>query len=439
MKENIKLKEKILFGFGNGGCNVIWMMVSSFLALYYTDNVGISAAAVGSIMLVTRLFDGVSDLIMGGIIDRTHSRFGKARPWLLVSAPLLAVGLILCFSVPASLSAAGKVIWASVTYIFLAVIAYTMCNLACTTLLSYITSDQNVRTVLSSINYFISMVAVLAVSNVAMPLVQNIGWFQTAVIFGVIGMIMILLTFAGTKERTVGETQAGQKLPVMKSVKLLFQNKYFLLCTVIFLVNYIANGTVGGVAAYYAKDVLGNINTVGILITCSTIPGIVGTIFLPHLVSKIGKWQCLMGGYVIQIITYGVICLMPSNFPVVLTMVTLKGLGGLPISALMFAVAADVVDYGEYKTGVRIDGMTYSAISFGMKVGTGLGTAIMGWVLAWGEYNGALAVQSSSAVTSIIALYAGIPLVFTIVGMIAMYFTNLDKLDFRTKSNTNQE
>lgn len=431
MKENIRLREKILFGFGNGGCNVIWMMVSSFLALYYTDNAGISAATVGTIMLVTRLLDGGSDLIMGWLIDRTRSRFGKARFWLLVSAPLMAIGLVLCFNVPESLSAEGKVIWVFVTYVFLAVIAYTMCNLACTTLLSFITPDQDVRTVLSSISYFISMIAVLAVSNATMPLVQNVGWLRTAVIFGVIGMIMILLTFAGTKERTVGEKQDGQKIPVLTSVRLLFNNKYFILCTVIFLVNYIANGTVGGVAAYYAKDVLGNINTVGILVTCSTIPGIVGTIFLPKLVSRIGKWKCLMGGYIIQIVTYGIICLMPTNFPVVLVMIILKGLGGLPTSALMFAVVADVVDYGEYKTGIRIDGMTYSAISFGMKVGTGLGTAIMGWVLAFGGYNGALAVQSSMAVQAIIALYAGIPLLFTAIGMVAMYFTNLDKLDIR--------
>lgn len=224
----------------------------------------------------------------------------------------------------------------------------------------------------------------------------------------------------------------------MLSAKMLFKNKYFLLCTIIFLVNYIANGTVGGSAAYYAKDVLGDVNTVGLLVTFSSIPGIIGTIFLPKIVEKIGKWKCLMGGYIIQIITYIIICLMPFNFPVILAMITVKGLGALPSSALMFAVVADVVDYGEYKTGVRIDGMTYSAISFGMKVGTGLGTAIMGWVLAFGEYNGALAVQSSSAVTAIIALYAGIPLVFTAIGMIAMYFTNLDKLNYRKTAENNE-
>lgn len=431
MNKQIGVREKILFGFGNSGCNVVWMMISSFLALYYTDNVGISAAMVGTIMLVTRLLDGVSDLIMGGIIDRTHSRFGKARFWLLISAPLIAIGLILCFCVPDSLSAEGKVVWAFVTYVFMAVIAYTMCNLACTTLLSFITADPAVRTTLSSISYFFSMLAVLLVSNATMPLVQRVGWTQTAVIFGIIGMVMILLTFVGTKERTNGNTHSEQKISVLTSVKYLFQNKFFVFCTIIFLANYIANGTVGGVVAYYAKDVLNDVNTVGILVTCSTIPGIIGTVFLPRIVGWIGKWRCLMLGFIVQIVSYGIICLMPTNFPVVIIMVIIKGLGGLPVSALMFAVVADVVDYGEYKTGVRIEGMTYSAISFGMKVGTGLGTAIMGWVLAFGGYDGALAVQSGSAITSIIALYAGIPLVFTIIGAVGMYFTNLDKLDYR--------
>lgn len=164
------------------------------------------------------------------------------------------------------------------------------------------------------------MIAVLAVSYGVMPLVEKMGWTMSAVIFGIMGMILILITFFGTKERTTGgEEPKKQKLP---------------------------------------------------------------------------------------------------------------------ISALMFALVADVVDYGEQKTGTRIDGMTYSATSFGMKVGTGIGTAVLGWVLAFGGYNGSLAVQSETAITSIISLYSYIPLVLTLVGTVILYFTNLDKAHLGEKGRT---
>lgn len=439
MNDKVTVREKIFFGFGNAGCNVIWMVVSSFLALYYTDSVGISAAAVGTIMLVTRILDGVSDLAMGAIIDRTHSRWGKARPWLLISAPFMAIGLVLLFAVPSSLSMDGKVIYAFLTYTFLAVVVYTACNLACTTLLSFITADQKVRTLMSSIGYFIAMIAVLAVSYGVMPLVEKVGWTVSAVIFGIIGMILILLTFWGTKERSTGdEVQKKQKLPIKTSVKALFQNKYFILCTLLFLTNYIANGAMGGAAVYYAKDVLGNVGAVGLLVTCSTLPGMIGVVLLPKLANKIGKWKCLMGGYVLQLIGYVMIMIMPSSLSIVLPAIIIKGIGALPITALMFALVADVVDYGERKTGTRIDGMTYSATSFGMKVGTGIGTAVLGWVLAFGGYNGSLAAQSETAVTSIISLYAYIPFALTVVGTVILYFTNLDKVSPNEKRSENK-
>ena len=155
MNHKVSLKEKIAFALGDVGCNFIWTVVGSFLTLYYTDSVGISAAVVGTIMLITRILDGVSDLGMGVIIDHTHTRWGKARPWVLITAPLMGIGLILTFSVPNWLSENGKIAYAVVTYILLAVIIFTACNLAYSTLTALITGRQDDRTSMTSIRYIL--------------------------------------------------------------------------------------------------------------------------------------------------------------------------------------------------------------------------------------------------------------------------------------------
>lgn len=138
MKENNKpsWREIISFALGDGGCNLVWTTIGSYLTLYYTDSVGLAAATIGTLMLLTRLLDGISDLIMGSIIDRTHTRWGKARPWILWTAIPMGLGLVLMFSVPGSLTSGGKLTYACISYVIMAVVVYTACNLAYNTLLS---------------------------------------------------------------------------------------------------------------------------------------------------------------------------------------------------------------------------------------------------------------------------------------------------------------
>ena len=176
MNYKVKLGEKLAFAMGDVGCNFIWTVVGSFLTMYYTDSVGITAGVVGTIMLVTRILDGFSDLGMGAIIDRTHTRWGKARPWILRTAPLMAIGLILLFSVPSSLSDTGKIVYAVITYIILAVFIYTACNLAYSTLLSLVTGRQDDRTSMTSIRYIFVYAVMILISYVTTPMVNEFGW-----------------------------------------------------------------------------------------------------------------------------------------------------------------------------------------------------------------------------------------------------------------------
>lgn len=431
MKEKIKFREKLAYAVGDGGCNIIWSLVGSYLTFYYTDSVGISAAAVGTLMLLARVLDGISDLLMGSVIDRTKTRWGKARPWLLFSAPFMMIGLILLFSVPGNLPENGKLAYAYVTYIFLAVIVYTACNLSYVTLLSLWTDDLQVRTVASSIRFFICILVMIASSYITNPLVSKIGWTSTSIIFGMVGMILILITFFGTRERVTEqkqETEQTQERQLVDLLKNLIKNKYFFIVTLIFVMLYSMAGMMNGVGIYYARDILGNMNYFGTLSLFRFVPSLIASMMMPRLVEKYGKWKILMVGFLLVAVSFGMNALAPRNIPVVLFALVIWGVGQTAAFGLVFPFVADVVDYGEWKTGIRIDGLTYSSVSFGMKVGTGLGSAVVGWFLDMGGYNATAAVQSESALNAIIALYTWMPCVVMVLGLVLLGFANMDKV-----------
>lgn len=171
----ISLKERLAYALGDVGCNFVWSVIASFLILYYTDSVGISAAVVGTLMLVTRLLDGFTDLGFGVILDKTKSKHGRARPWVLWSTPMMAIGLILLFSVPDFLSMNGKIVYAYATYIFLAAFAYTASNLSYNTLLSYMTTDQPSRISANSYRFLMTALLVIVLSYCIPPMTKHLG------------------------------------------------------------------------------------------------------------------------------------------------------------------------------------------------------------------------------------------------------------------------
>ena len=429
MNHKVSLGEKIAFALGDVGCNFIWTVVGSFLTLYYTDSVGISAAVVGTIMLITRILDGISDLGMGVVIDHTHTRWGKARPWVLITAPLMGIGLILTFSVPNWLSENGKIAYAVVTYILLAVIIFTACNLAYSTLTALITGRQDDRTSMTSIRYILVYAVMILISYTTMPLVEDFGWTGMSVIFGIAGMICLLITFFGTRERNIeNKKNTDDNISIAKSFILLLKNKYFIVITILFVVNFINMGLTGGVGIYFARDFLGNSDLYGTMTLANYIPVMIGLFAFPGLAGKFGKWKCMLVGYILEAAGYLIILLEPTSFPMVLLGLAVRGIGHIPNSAGIYAMVADVADYGEWKNGIRNEGLTFSATSFGTKIGTGIGSAVVGWGLALGNYVGGATVQSASALESIKALYTYIPLAVTLVGIIAILNGNIDKI-----------
>jgi GPH family glycoside/pentoside/hexuronide:cation symporter len=425
--QKVPFGEKIAYGLGDAGCNFVWTTVGSFLTLYYTDSVGISTAVIGTLMLLTRLLDGVSDITMGAVIDRTHTRWGKARPWVGITAPLMALGLILLFHVPMGLSDTGKIVYASVTYVLMAVVIYTACNLAYCTMLSLIAPDPQDRTTLSSVRFFLTMVAVLIIVYTGPTLAEKIGWGGMSIVFGLIGMALILVTFFFTKERTTGDPAAQEeKMPVLESIKLLFKNKYFIFVALLFIINYTVLNLTNGIGIYYVRDILGNYGAYGTVTAMGFIPSLIGLPFFPKLVERFGKWKCLMVGYVMQIVGFIIVLAFPTNLTMMIVGLAIKGFGNVPHSAGLFAMVADVVDYGDWKFGKRVEGMTYSATSFGMKVGTGLGGAAMGWGLALGNYDND--PTGSAALFAIKSLYTWFPMILVVIGLVILSMCNLDKI-----------
>lgn len=427
-------KEVVAFAVGDGGCNLVWTTIGSYLTLYYTDSVGLAAATIGTMMLLTRLLDGVSDLVMGGIIDRTHTRWGKARPWILWTAIPMGLGLVLVFTIPAGLSDGGKLAWAAVTYVLMAVVVYTACNLAYNTLLSLEAPDPKDRVLMSSIRFFFTMACVLFINYNVNNMVDKFGWAGMSVIFGVLAAILLLITFAGTKERTnlekntAKQQNAADKVSVLDSVKLLFKNKYFLLVTVVFVVDYTILGVNNGLRIYYARDVLGSAALMGTLTLCFILPKMIGNLVFPYINKFLGKWKSLMLGYGIELLGLLIMAFTETTFTTAAIGLVCLGIGGIPHNAGLFAMVADVIDYGEWKTGVRLDGLTNSVTSFGMKVGAGLGSAIVGWGLAWAAYEGSLAEQTASTIAGIKDVFTFVPIVLIVVGAVALFFCNLDKI-----------
>ncbi len=435
--DKVSVREKLCYGVGDVGANLVWTTVASFLLIYCTDVAGLSAGILGTIMLIARLFDGVSDLFMGVIIDKTNTKWGKARPWVLWSAPPLVISLIMIFSIP-NMSNTNKMIYLLVVYIFMAAVCYTANNLAYNTMLSLVTVDQEDRDTMNSMRFTLTMIAQLVINVVTIPLVSYFGgdqkaWTTLSIIYAVIALIAFLTTFAGTKERykpiVKKESKDKPKTHPLKTFKVLCKNKYFILITLAFAIIYISLSLTSGSRIYYAKYILGNEMINSSMTMYNYIPTVLAMMIMPKFTKKLGKIKVLFSGFVLYGIGLIVQIIAPTYLPGIYFGLILQGIGHAALYSCLFAVVGDVVEYSEWKDGVREEGLTYSVTSFGMKFGTGLGTAALGWILALGNYDGAALVQSASAIVAIKSLFLYLPLVITvIVCIIWLLFMGIDKL-----------
>lgn len=260
--------QKWSYSIASGGGNIITTIVGSFISAYLTDSVGIGVATVSTMMLVNRVFDLFSDFLMGSLVDKTHTKYGKARPWLALSAPLIALFLILLFSVPDGMGKMGKIVYVYIMYLFINAVAFTVFFISHTALLSRLTLNGMERQKIASLEQILNQVCGLAVTTFWVPLINKIGYQGTAIVYGVAAGVLILVGFFGTKENIVDveetKAQTEQGVPFKEAVGCLAKNKFFWLEMAFFALLLLHNLSGGMVTYYFCNVVLGDAGYVAI-------------------------------------------------------------------------------------------------------------------------------------------------------------------------------
>ena len=444
LRSMARLPFKTVAGYGAGdfGFNLAFSLSTAFLLYYYTDVAGISAAAVGTMFLVVRLWDAFADLLAGRLVDRTMTRWGKFRPFIMFGAVPLLVLSYLVFHVPASSDAGLKLIYAYATYAILGLV-YSLVNIPYGSLASAVTQSVHERAKLVAARAFGAGIGGVVLTFVVGNFIgdlrgqkaliqspQDLVAYQAAVqgvftkvtlAFIVIGSIAFFFTAWACREQVV-RTQA--RISVKETFSTLRSNKplaYLCGSSFFYLVGLFA---VGGTTAFYAQYVLGNIGLVGIITLVNTGIALVITPFIPKIIDRFGKKNVFQFCGVFTVVGGVGLFLAPANmFWLVLVTLAIKGIGASLINTVMFGLEADTVEYGEWKTGKRSEGATYALFSFTRKVTQSLGGAVGAWALAAGGYVAASAanpspVQPDSAIFAIKATIGLLPAVAALIAMV---------------------
>ena len=435
----VSMFEKISFGSGDLGCTIIWNVVGMFLTIYYTDDVKISAAAVAAIMLSVRIFDGFSDLVMGYFLDRTNSKLGKARPWILWSAPFMAIFLVLCFAVPDFLGETMKVVYAFLTYFFLTVVIYTACNLSYCALTSFMTDDLQERAGMNSVRFVMTGLGSIVLGYVTPIAAKAFGSYVIiCVIYGAAAFVLLLLCFFVCKERIKPQPRRPEdKVSAKESLRVLSKNTFFYYLVAFFIIDFANAGITGASGMYLSRYIIKDDAFFGTLNMAAVLPQVIACFMFPWIMNWFrGKWNTIIFGYVLYVIGYGMCYLLVGttiesgslSFYALLIGNGIKGIGwGIHLVA-MFAMIADVAEYGEWKAGRRLEGATYSVSSFGFKIGLGMGGAVVGAVLSMVNYDASLEVQPQETLDAILTINFTIPLILSVIGLVLSITNNLDKI-----------
>lgn len=431
--EKIGVREKLAYGCGDLASNLVMVLTGTYISFFYTDALGLNVGIVGTLILISRFFDGFTDIIMGFIMDKTKSKHGKARAWMLWLAIPFGVCTALLTMVP-NLGNVGKYIYVFISYNVVTTFLYTAINIPYGALNSLMTRDQTQRESINVFRMTMAQIGGLIINACTLPFINAVGgstnqssWMIVSSVYGFIAAALFLLCFAKTKERVNVVSDEDRKIGFIKTLKLMMKNDAWLLICAIWVVNILGMAIGMGVGVYYAKYILHNEAYFGFLAVIQQGISIVFMAMMMPLVKKFGKRNVALVGTIISLISQLLMIVNPASFSWLVVCNIVKGIGAAPLMATLFAMMADSIEYGHWKTGVRIEGTLYSATTFGAKVGGGVGMVVATTVLGMAGYNGALAVQSESALTAISNLYIYAPIIFLVILPILYCFYKLDK------------
>ncbi len=434
LKEDIKLKEYVSYGFGDFGCSVVYFLVLSISTYYYTNFVGLSAAVVGTIIAISSALDGFTDVLIGFIVDRTKSRFGKARAWLLWMTIPFGVSLILCYMVPMGATKAIQALYVFITYNLSVTIVYTATNLPYGTLCSLMTRDRDQRAIINVFRMTFSAIGGMIAVSAALPMVKFFGndhaaWIKTMSIMAVVGMVCLLMAFFGTKERVHEAPESkGQKVPIGIALKSMLTNKYWILITLMCLFYACYNTINSQYRTYFCQYIMGDELLMSTVNMAEFITHAIAAVCCAFFIRKFGKSTIVMCGAIITCLGQFLILIDPTSIVMVTAAALIRGLGVGVMSALVFTMITDVIEYGHWRTGIRAEGLLYSANTVGQKIGAGLSSVIFGVILTASGYDGLQATQPQAALDTISNIYIWAPVLWWgILAVLACINRKLDK------------
>ncbi len=446
-KTYLKWYNKVGYGAGDIAGNVVYAFLTAFVMVYLTDTIGLASGIVGTLIAASKLFDGFTDIFFGAMIDKTHSRMGKARPWMLYGYIGCAITLIGVFAVPVNIGKTAQYAWFFIAYTLLNGVFYTANNIAYSALTSLVTKNSKERVQMGSYRFIFAFATSLLIQSVTVGFVAALGgdagaWRMVAIIYALIGLAVNTLSAMSVKELPEEELRQGnagsseEKYGLLEAFQLLVKNKFYMMICGTYILQQLYNAMIG-VGIYYMTWVLKNRNLYSIFAWAVNIPLIIALVFTPTLV---GKWKGMyhlnLRGYMLAVLGRALVAVAGyfGSVPLMLLFTAVAALGQGPWQGDMNAVIASCSEYTYLTQGKRVDGTMYSCTSFGVKVGGGIGTAITGWLLEISGYVGTAASQPESALHMMRLMYLWIPVVLEILIMLVLSRMNVEETNEKLRN-----
>ena len=439
-KKYLKWYHKIGYGSGDIAGNCVYALLTAFMMIYLTDTIGLSMGIVSTLIALSKVFDGVTDFFFGRMIDKTHTKMGKARPWMLWPYIGCAVTLVCCFSIPTSWGQTAQYIFFFLSYTLLNAVFFTANNIAYASLTALITKNTSERVQIGSFRFifaFATKIVIEAVTIFAVGWLGGgvVGWRLIAIIYAVVGLITNTLSVFSVKELPEADEEMDEerdeehKLTFLESFKLLLKNKYYVIICCSYILTQLYASVIG-MGTYYTKYIMGNEEIFSTISLAINITMVVSLTVLPLVIKKMGgMYKLNILGYIIAAL--GRVGVMVGGYmgslPLMLVFTAVSTIGIAPLQGDLNALIACCSEYTTLKTGHRLEGMMFSCSSLGIKLGGALGTAISGWLLAAAGYIENAAEQAPSAVSMLQFLYLWMPIILNAAVGILLVFLRVEK------------
>lgn len=428
---------RIGYGLADTSCNIVYGMINTLLTLFYTDYVGIPFVTVGLVMLISRIFDGSSDVIMGVIVSKTKSRWGNSRPWLIWMALPYVITSVALFTVPQT-SQTLQFWYIFVTYNLCTTICYTAINVPLGSLSTMMTRDSHERDLLSIVRMTLAPIGRLISVTFTLPIVKLFGntqsaWVKAMMMWCAIAFVLLLYSFAKCKEHVkLPEKKEKTTGGFKKNFLALIKNPYFWATLALWTITCVHATLVGTDLPYYCKYIFGNETWMySSLYLAENLTLICGAMLCPLFLRKFCKRDLALAGAVLAVAAQVVFLFSPENYHLALATTILRGIGQAPLTALVFGMMGDVIEYGHWRFNIRQESLVFGGGSLGFKIGTGLTSALISALLTGAGYISSTtggAAQPETAKQMIMTIYKYGPIVIWGAAVVVLIFYKLDKI-----------